>query len=64
VLTRSKISTANLPIHRRTQKQQRRLAMQNPRLAEVNVANLVNLTLMRKLEDSGYFSQLQNRYGQ
>lgn len=38
--------------------------MQNPRLAEVNVANLVNLTLMRKLEDSGYFSQLQNRYGQ
>jgi ABC-type nitrate/sulfonate/bicarbonate transport system substrate-binding protein len=41
---------------------QRLLAMQNPRLADVKAANLVDLTLMRKLEDSGFFSQLQARY--
>ena len=41
---------------------QRLLAMQNPRLADVNTANLVDLTLMRKLEDNGFFSQLQARY--
>jgi hypothetical protein len=28
----------------------------------VKAANLVDLTLMRKLEDSGFFSQLQARY--
>ena len=36
--------------------------MQNPRLADVNGANLVDLTLVRKLEDNGFFSQLQARY--
>jgi len=41
---------------------QRLLAMQNPRLADVNAANLVDLTLMRKLENNGFFSQLQARY--
>jgi len=41
---------------------QRLLAMQNPKLADVNTANLVDLTLMRKLEDSGFFTQLQTRY--
>jgi hypothetical protein len=41
---------------------QRLLAMQNPKLADVNAANLVDLTLMRKLEDSGFFTQLQTRY--
>jgi hypothetical protein len=41
---------------------QRLLAMQNPRLADVNAASLVDLTLMRKLEDSGFFTQLQTRY--
>ncbi|MGN6719953.1 MAG: ABC transporter substrate-binding protein [Candidatus Binatia bacterium] len=41
---------------------QRLLAMQNPRLADVNPASLVDLTLMRKLEDSGFFTQLQTRY--
>ncbi len=41
---------------------QRLLAMQNPRLADVNVANLIDVTLMRKLEDGGFFTQLQTRY--
>ena len=41
---------------------QRLLAMQNPKLADINAANLVDLILMRKLEDSGFFSQLQARY--
>jgi ABC-type nitrate/sulfonate/bicarbonate transport system substrate-binding protein len=41
---------------------QRLLAMQNPRLADVNVTNLVDTTLIRKLEDSGFFTQLQTRY--
>ncbi len=41
---------------------QRLLATQNPRLADVNVANLIDLTLMHKLEDSGFFNQLKTRY--
>ena len=41
---------------------QRLLAMQNPRLADMNAASLVDITLMRKLEDSGFFTQLQTRY--
>src|SRR5215467_2652490 len=41
---------------------QRLLAMQNPRLADLNAANLVDISLMRKLEDSGFFTQLQTRY--
>ncbi len=41
---------------------QRLLAMQNPRLADVNAASLIDLTLMRKLEESGFFTQLQIRY--
>jgi NitT/TauT family transport system substrate-binding protein len=43
---------------------QRLLAMQNPRLADINVANLIDVTLMRKLEDGGFFNQLQTRYRQ
>jgi ABC-type nitrate/sulfonate/bicarbonate transport system substrate-binding protein len=41
---------------------QRLMAMQNPRLADVNAANLIDVTLMRKLEDGGFFTQLQSRY--
>jgi ABC-type nitrate/sulfonate/bicarbonate transport system substrate-binding protein len=41
---------------------QRLLAMQNPRLAEVNPATLMDTTFMRKLEDSGFLTQLQARY--
>ena len=41
---------------------QRLLALQNPKLAEVNPVNLMDSSLMRKLEDSGFLVQLQARY--
>ena len=41
---------------------QRLLAMQNPRLADVNPANLMDVTFMRKLEENGFLAQLQSRY--
>jgi len=41
---------------------QRLLAMQNPRLADVNAASLIDSSLLRKLEDSGFLAQLQARY--
>jgi ABC-type nitrate/sulfonate/bicarbonate transport system substrate-binding protein len=41
---------------------QRLLALQNPRLADVNPANLIDTTLMRKLEKSGFLATLQARY--
>lgn len=41
---------------------QRLLAMQNPRLADVNPANLMDVTFMRKLEETGFLAQLQARY--
>ncbi len=41
---------------------QRLLAMQNPRLADVNAANLIDSSLLQKLEGAGFFAQLQARY--
>jgi ABC-type nitrate/sulfonate/bicarbonate transport system substrate-binding protein len=41
---------------------QRLLAMQNPKLADVNPATLMDTTFMRKLEDTGFIAQLQARY--
>lgn len=41
---------------------QRLLAMQNPKLADVNVANLMDSSFLRRLEDSGFLAQLQARY--
>ena len=41
---------------------QRLLALQNPRLADVNPANLMDTTFMRKLEENGFIAQLQARY--
>ena len=41
---------------------QRLLQTQNSRLADLNVANLIDLTFIRRLEDSGFMSQLQARY--
>jgi ABC-type nitrate/sulfonate/bicarbonate transport system substrate-binding protein len=41
---------------------QRLLATQNPRLADVNPANLMDATLVRKLDEGGFFAQLQARY--
>jgi hypothetical protein len=41
---------------------QRLLAMQNPRLNDINPVDLLDITLMRKLEESGFLAQLQSRY--
>jgi ABC-type nitrate/sulfonate/bicarbonate transport system substrate-binding protein len=41
---------------------QRLLAMQNPKLADVNTPSLMDSSLLRKLEDSGFLAQLQARY--
>jgi ABC-type nitrate/sulfonate/bicarbonate transport system substrate-binding protein len=41
---------------------QRLLATQNPRLTDVNPANLMDATLVRKLDEGGFFAQLQARY--
>jgi NitT/TauT family transport system substrate-binding protein len=41
---------------------QRLLAMQNPRLADVNPTNLMDATFIRKLDESGFLAQLQARY--
>jgi ABC-type nitrate/sulfonate/bicarbonate transport system substrate-binding protein len=41
---------------------QRLLALQNPRLAEINPATLMDITLLRKLEENGFIAQLQARY--
>ena len=41
---------------------QRLLATQNPKLADVNPASLMDSSFMRRLEDSGFLAQLQARY--
>ncbi len=41
---------------------QRLLAMQNPKLADVNPASLMDSSFLHKLEDSGFLGQLQARY--
>ena len=41
---------------------QRLLQVQNPRFADINVTNLIDNAFVRKLEESGFFSQLQARY--
>jgi ABC-type nitrate/sulfonate/bicarbonate transport system substrate-binding protein len=41
---------------------QRLLALQNPKLAEVNPAHLIDTSILRRLEDSGFLAQLQKRY--
>jgi hypothetical protein len=41
---------------------QRLLALQNPRLADINPATLMDTTFMRRLEESGFIAQLQARY--
>jgi ABC-type nitrate/sulfonate/bicarbonate transport system substrate-binding protein len=41
---------------------QRLLTLQNPRLADVNPANLMDTTIIRKLEESGFIAHLQARY--
>jgi ABC-type nitrate/sulfonate/bicarbonate transport system substrate-binding protein len=41
---------------------QRLMAMQNPKFAEINPAQLIDSSILRKLDDSGFLAQLQNRY--
>ena len=41
---------------------QRLLAMQNPKLADVNAPSLIDSSLLRKLENAGFLAQLQARY--
>jgi NitT/TauT family transport system substrate-binding protein len=41
---------------------QRLMAMQNPKLADINTASLIDSSFIRKLDDSGYFTQMQTRY--
>lgn len=41
---------------------QRLMASQNPKFNELNPANLIDASFLKKLEDSGFFAQLQARY--
>lgn len=41
---------------------QRLLATQNPKLASINPATLIDTSYLRKLEESGFMAQLQERY--
>ena len=41
---------------------QRLLALQNPKLADVNAPSLIDSSLLQKLERAGFFAQLQARY--
>ena len=41
---------------------QRLMAMQNPKLADINTASLIDSAFIRKLDDSGFFTQMQARY--
>jgi ABC-type nitrate/sulfonate/bicarbonate transport system substrate-binding protein len=41
---------------------QRLLAMQNRKLAEINPAHLIDSSILRSLDDSGFLAQLQKRY--
>lgn len=41
---------------------QRLMALQNPKFNELNPTNLIDASFLKKLEDSGFFAQLQARY--
>lgn len=41
---------------------QRLMALQNPKFNDLNPANLIDATFLKRLEDSGFFAQLQARY--
>ncbi|MBI4526360.1 MAG: ABC transporter substrate-binding protein [Deltaproteobacteria bacterium] len=42
----------------------RLMQLQNPRLATINLANLIDSTFVRKLDESGFIGQLQARYSE
>jgi len=41
---------------------QRLMAMQNPKLADINTASLIDSSFIRKQNNSGFFTQMQARY--
>ena len=41
---------------------QRLMAMQNPKLADINTASMIDSSFIKKLDDSGFFAQMQARY--
>jgi ABC-type nitrate/sulfonate/bicarbonate transport system substrate-binding protein len=41
---------------------QRLMALQNPKFNELNPTHLIDASFLKKLEDSGFFAQLQARY--
>ena len=41
---------------------QRLMALQNPKLADINTLSLIDSSFIRKLDDSGFFAQMQARY--
>jgi ABC-type nitrate/sulfonate/bicarbonate transport system substrate-binding protein len=43
---------------------QRLIALQNPKLAAINAANLIDSSMLRKLEEDGFLAQLQKRYSE
>ncbi len=43
---------------------QRLMQLQNPRLATINPASLIDSTFVRKLDETGFIGQLQARYGE
>jgi hypothetical protein len=42
---------------------QRLLKAQNPKIGEIKVENLVDSSVIKKLDDSGYFEKLYAEYG-
>ena len=57
------VSIQPLPSLEGLKNMQRLLAMQNPKLADVNAANLMDITFMRKLEETGFIAQLRHAIG-
>jgi len=43
---------------------QRLMQLQNPRLANINPASLIDSSFVRKLDESGFIGQVQARYGE
>lgn len=41
---------------------QRLMAMQNPKLADINTASMIDSSFIKKLDDGGFFAQMQARY--
>jgi len=40
------------------------MQLQNPRLANINPASLIDSSFVRQLDESGFIGQLQARYGE